>query len=67
MSPPPLLYTPEEAAQQLACSRRTVYELISSGDLESIKIRGARRIPVDAVAAYIERLRAQSRELRVAV
>lgn len=67
MSPPPLLYTPEEAAQQLACSRRTVYELITSGDLESIKIRGARRIPVEAVTTYVQRLREEHRQLAEAV
>lgn len=63
MSPPPLLYTLDQAAQQLACSRRTVYELIASGELESIKVRSARRIPADALTAYIQQLREQNAAL----
>lgn len=58
----PLLYTPEQAAEQLACSRTTIYELMSSGELESIKVRSARRIPADALATYVQRLREEQRQ-----
>lgn len=62
ISPSPLLYTPEQAAQQLACSRTTIYELMTSGELESVKIRSARRIPAEALAAYVQRLREEQRQ-----
>ena len=50
-----LLVTVEAAAQRLGLSRGTVYPLVLSGDIPSIKIGRARRIPVDEVEAWIER------------
>jgi excisionase family DNA binding protein len=52
-----LLFTPAEAADQLGVSRSTVYELLAAGALESICIGRARRIPHDALIAYVGRLR----------
>jgi excisionase family DNA binding protein len=60
--PSPLLYKPEGAAAELGVGRTTVFELMAAGELESVKIGRARRIPADALRAYVERLRAaQSR------
>ena len=50
-----LLVTVEAAAQRLGLSRGTVYPLVLSGDIPSIKIGRARRIPVDELEAWIER------------
>jgi excisionase family DNA binding protein len=55
---PPLLYKPEGAAAELGVGRTKVYELIAAGELESITIGRARRIPADSIRAYVERLRA---------
>lgn len=52
-----LLLTPEQAAESLGVGRSTVYDLMSTGQLESVKLGRCRRVPVDAVAAYVERLR----------
>lgn len=52
-----LLLTPERAADQLDVGRTTVYSLIASGELDSVKIGRSRRIPADALVAYVERLR----------
>lgn len=52
-----LLHPPEEAAQLLTVSRSQMFELIASGEIESIKIGRLRRIPHDALTAYIQRLR----------
>ncbi|MDT3444276.1 helix-turn-helix domain-containing protein [Pseudofrankia sp. BMG5.37] len=52
-----LLLTPAEAAEQLGLGRSTVYELLATGELESICIGRARRIPHDALVAYVGRLR----------
>jgi excisionase family DNA binding protein len=51
------LYTAAEAAEQLGVSRSTVYELLASGELESICIGRLRRVPHDALVAYVGRLR----------
>jgi excisionase family DNA binding protein len=58
MQESPLLYSPERAAERLELGRSKVYELMRSGELESFTIGRARRIPADALHAYIERLRA---------
>ncbi len=57
MSEQMLLLTPERAADQLDVGRTTVYSLIASGELDSVKIGRSRRIPADALVAYVERLR----------
>jgi excisionase family DNA binding protein len=54
-----ILLTPERAAEQLDVGRTTVYGLITSGELDSVKIGRSRRIPADALVAYVERLRGQ--------
>jgi excisionase family DNA binding protein len=51
-----LLYTPEGAATKLASGRTTVYALIKSGELRSVKIGRSRRIPADALQDYVTRL-----------
>ena len=52
----PLLYTAEAAARALSLSRATVFELIASGELRSIKIGRSRRIPRASLEDYISRL-----------
>lgn len=53
-----LLLTPEQAAERLSLSRTTVYELIRYGELRSVKIGRARRVPVEALDEFVERLSA---------
>jgi len=60
------LLTVERTAQRLEIGRTKVYELIAAGELESIKIGAARRIPVEALHAYIERLRADQSRVEAA-
>jgi len=52
-----LLYRPEEGAQMLGVSRATLFELLSTGELESVKIGRSRRIPRAALEDYVLRLR----------
>lgn len=47
-----LLLRPEEVGQALGIGRTTVFELMRSGELRSVKIGVSRRIPADAVAEY---------------
>jgi excisionase family DNA binding protein len=55
----PVLLTPEQVARLLQLGRTKVFELIISGQIESVKIGKCRRIPPDAVHAYAARLRAE--------
>jgi len=52
-----LLLSVEDAGKALGVSRSTVYELISSGELEVVHIRRSVRVPVDAVHDLVRRLR----------
>lgn len=44
-----LLATVPQVAKTLQVSERTVFNLMDSGKLESVKIGASRRIPMDAV------------------
>ena len=54
MTVAPLLYTPEEAAELLRLGRSRIYELLASGQLPSLTIGRSRRIPADALRAWVE-------------
>ena len=51
-----VLLTAEEAAESLKVGRCKVYDLIRTGELESIKIGRLRRIPVSSVRSFAMRL-----------
>jgi len=57
----PLLYTIPEAASALRISRTKLYELLDSGDVESVYIGRSRKIPAEALRIYIDRLRTTHR------
>jgi excisionase family DNA binding protein len=61
----PVLLTVAEAGRALAVGRTTIYELIRNGELEVIRIGRSTRIPVDAIAAFVERQRRQQRRATV--
>lgn len=52
-----LLLTVEQAAGRLNVGRSTAYALILSGQLESVTVGRLRRVPADAVTAFIDALR----------
>ncbi|MGH3257791.1 MAG: helix-turn-helix domain-containing protein [Streptosporangiaceae bacterium] len=51
-----LLLTPEESAAELRIGRTRMYALIASGEVVSVKVGGSRRVPYDALQAYIRQL-----------
>ena len=53
-----LLLTVEQAASRLNVGRSTAYALVLSGQLESVTVGRLRRVPADAVAAFVDSLRA---------
>jgi len=54
-----VLLTAEEVAESLKIGRCKVYDLIRTGELQSIKI-GRRRIPVDSVHTFAQRMVAEA-------
>ena len=54
--PRQLLLTIESAARLLSLGRSTVYGLVSTGVLDSVKVGRARRVPYDALLRFIEQL-----------
>ena len=61
---PKLLYSVEEAACLLGIGRTFMFFLVTSGDIESIKIGKRRKIPHDALIRYVEQLRAEQAAAR---
>ncbi len=51
----PLLLTPSEAARRLSIARSSLYELLLTGEIVSLKIGRSRRVPLAALAEYIDR------------
>jgi len=51
----PLLVRVEEAARLLSLSRSMIYLLLDRGDLPSVRCGTARRIPLAALQAWVER------------
>ena len=52
-----LLLNPAEVADLFGISKSKLYQLLSHGELESILIGRCRRVPVEAVKAYLDRLK----------
>ncbi len=52
-----VLFTVEEAARALGIGRTRMFALIQRGDVESVLIRRLRRIPVDCLHTFVNRLR----------
>jgi excisionase family DNA binding protein len=61
-----LLLTADEAAEIVGVGKTKMYELIRVGAVESVRIGRCRRIPPDALAAFVERLRDEASGYEVA-
>lgn len=60
MSNEALLLPIPEAARRLGLGRSKLYELIACGDIETVRIGRAVRVPVVALVEYVDRLRSAS-------
>ena len=58
----PLLLTVEEAARKCGLGKTKMYQEVLCGRCESVTIGRARRVPVDAIRAYVEQLREEARQ-----
>lgn len=52
--PETVLLRPEEAGDRLRLSRARIYELMATGELESIKIDRSRRVPLLSLIEFIK-------------
>jgi excisionase family DNA binding protein len=52
----PLLITVRQAAAALAVSERTIYNLLYSGQIDSVRVGTARRILAESLAAFVNGL-----------
>jgi excisionase family DNA binding protein len=55
-----LLHSPKRAALRLDIGRTKLFELLRDGEIESVPVGRARRIPEEALVAYVQRLRQSS-------
>ena len=55
---PKLLYEVSEASVMTSLGRSKLYELMASGEIESVKVGKRRLIPAQALETFVERLRA---------
>jgi len=46
----------DEVAGYFAVSERTIYRLVDDGDLQAIRIRGCRRVSLEEIRRFEERL-----------
>lgn len=53
---PAVLLSPEEAAARLGVGRTTLYGLLKSGELRSVRIGRLRRVPLGALRSYMAHL-----------
>jgi excisionase family DNA binding protein len=56
---PRIMLTPEQAAAALGIGRTTMFALIKSGEVESVRIGRLRRVPLDSIEAYTRQLIAE--------
>jgi excisionase family DNA binding protein len=59
---PQLLLNVNEAGALLGISRSRVFRLIQSGELDSIKVGGLRKIPTQAAYEFVDRKLEEARE-----
>ncbi|MFC8239397.1 excisionase family DNA-binding protein [Streptomyces chartreusis] len=52
-----VLLTVEETARRLRIGRTTCFRLVRAGEIESVTVGRLRRVPADAVSAYVAKLR----------
>jgi excisionase family DNA binding protein len=52
-----VLLTIDEAARTLGIGRSHAYIYVLRGELESVKLGRSRRVPVEAIDAFVEKLR----------
>ncbi|MCM2420204.1 excisionase family DNA-binding protein [Streptomyces sp. RKAG293] len=60
--PPLVLLTVEEAARRLRIGRTTCFKLVQVGEIESVTVGRLRRVPIEALPAFVSALRRRAAE-----
>lgn len=55
-----MLYPIDEAGEVLSIGRSRLYELMATGEIESVKVGKRRLIPAQALEAFVASLRASA-------
>jgi len=58
----PLLLTVDQCAERLNLGRSLTYRFIQTGELASIKLGRARRVPRQSLEEFVQRLLVESKE-----
>ncbi len=58
----PIAVRPAEAARALGLSRTALYSILSTGELESIKVGSSRLIPVEGLRKFVAERRAKAED-----
>ncbi|WP_328295784.1 helix-turn-helix domain-containing protein [Kineococcus sp. NBC_00420] len=53
----PLLLSVQEAHRQLGLGRSKLYEFITAGDIETVKVGRRTLVPMESLQAFVEKLR----------
>ena len=53
----PILLTVEEAAELLRIGRTSMYRLVATGAVETVTVGRLRRVPIECLGEYVDRLR----------
>ena len=56
-----VLLRPNEVAEAIGVGRTKLYALVNRGSIRSVRVDGSIRIPVGAVAEFVEQLESQAR------
>jgi excisionase family DNA binding protein len=64
--PSAVLLTVDEAAERLRVGRSTMYSLIRSGAVDSVKIGSLRRVPAEALPEFVTGLLSATRSTATA-
>ena len=59
MNQPRIMLTVEQAAESIGIGRTTMFALLKSGEVESVRVGRLRRIPVTAIDDYLAKLAAE--------
>ena len=55
---PKFLFTVTEACDAIGCGRTRIYELINSGEIQTVRMGGRRLIPYAALKGFADNLQA---------
>lgn len=56
----PLLVSTTEAQRMLSCGKSKLFELLSNGDIEGVKIGSRRLVTFESLSRFVDRLKTEA-------